>query len=90
MMRTFNLVRYEDATGISGIGSVAEGVQFSDGTCVLNWTTAHRSTAVYRDLETLIAIHGHEGRTRVEWTRVTLADLPVITEDVDIDAEPCL
>lgn len=67
MSRRFLLDRREDATGISGTGPVAEGVAFSDGTAVLRWTTAHRSTAVYASMAELEAIHGHEGRTVVAW-----------------------
>jgi hypothetical protein len=44
--RRFQLVRLEDPGGISGVGVVADGVEFSDGTAVLRWTTAHRSTAI--------------------------------------------
>ena len=64
-MRTFRLIRVEDASGVSGTGSVAEGVVFSDGVCALNWTTRFKSTAIYQSLEVLEAIHGHEGRTRI-------------------------
>lgn len=66
-MHLFKLVREEDPTGISGTGLIAEGCQFSDGTCVLRWTTEHRSTAVYGSMEELEAIHGHGGSTRVVW-----------------------
>lgn len=68
MMRTFQLHRDEDETGISGIGIVAEGVQFTDGTCVISWLTEHSSLGIYNDLQTLVSIHGHGGRTRVVWT----------------------
>lgn len=66
-VRLFKLVRDEDISGISGIGMVAEGVKFSDGTCVLCWVTEHRSIAIYASIEELDAIHGHGGRTRIEW-----------------------
>ena len=36
-MRTFRLIRDEDPTGISGTGSVAEGVEFDDGTVAMRW-----------------------------------------------------
>ena len=64
-MRSFDLVRDEDVTGISGTGRVAEGVVFTDGSAVLRWLTAHRSTTVFPSLETLETIHGHGGKTRV-------------------------
>jgi hypothetical protein len=38
-MRRFELHRDEDATGISGVGKVAEGVQFSSGEVALKWMT---------------------------------------------------
>ena len=68
-MRTFELHRDEDETGISGTGVVAEGVQFSDGPVVLRWIVGeHRSTVVWPDIASVDAIHGHGGRTRIVWT----------------------
>lgn len=72
-MQTFKLYRHEDPSGVSGIGYVAEGVQFSSGKCVLSWTTGHQSIAVYDSMADLVAIHGHDGATRVRW-------LPELTE----------
>lgn len=66
-MRRFVLNRTEDATGVSGRGLVAEGVQFSNGKCVLYWTTRHQSIAIYDSIEELEAIHGHDSRTYVQW-----------------------
>jgi hypothetical protein len=43
-MRLFRLERTEDASGVSGIGKVAEGVVFDDGTVVLRWLTEVKST----------------------------------------------
>lgn len=67
-MRTFELHRLEDETGISGTGIIAEGVEFSDGTCALRWRTSVRSTALYDNLKTLEQIHGHQGKTKVIFT----------------------
>lgn len=66
-MRIFDLIRDVDLNGISGTGHVAEGCQFSDGVCTMHWITDYRSTTVYADLETLVAIHGHDGATRIVW-----------------------
>lgn len=63
----FVLVREEDATGVSGTGMVAEGIQFTDGTCAMRWRTAVRSTAFYASIEDVEHIHGHDGKTKVEW-----------------------
>lgn len=61
----FVLYREHDETGVSGTGVVAEGVTFSDGTVALRWVTGHRSTVVWDSLEDAIAVHGHNGKTRV-------------------------
>jgi hypothetical protein len=66
-MRRFELHRDEDETGVSGTGVVAEGVEFFDGTAALRWRTTYASTAVYASTADLEAIHGHQGRTRIEW-----------------------
>ena len=66
-MRTFQLHRDEDASGISGTGVIAEGVQFSTGRCLMAWLTTYRSIAVYDSIEDLEAIHGHNGKTRIVW-----------------------
>lgn len=67
-MRRFVLDRKADATGVSGTGIVAEGVQFSDGVVVLRWITGeHHSTVVHADVEAVVAIHGHKGFTVVQW-----------------------
>lgn len=66
-MRTFKLVRKEDFSGVSGTGEVAEGVEFSNGKCVMCWGTATSSIAVYENVTDLVSIHGHEGRTEVHF-----------------------
>ena len=66
-MKLFYLERSEDETGISGTGTVAEGVEFSNGTCVLNWLTEVKSIVIYEDILDLIKIHGHNGKTKVVW-----------------------
>lgn len=65
--RRFFLKRNQDISGISGTGYVAEGVQFSDGTCVLKWTTETSSMGIYHSHVELIHIHGHAGVTTIEW-----------------------
>lgn len=61
------LLRDEDVTGISGTGAVAEGIQFSDGQCVLHWLTEVSSLVVHENVANVERIHGHGGRTRVDW-----------------------
>lgn len=66
-MRRFRLIRHEDISGVSGTGVVAEGVVFSTGKVVLSWCSEYRSVTVYDTVDDLEAVHGHEGRTRIEW-----------------------
>ena len=66
-MRRFVLNRIEDETGILGIGIVAEGVQFSRGEVALSWLTQFTSIVIYDGMDQIEAIHGHNGKTRIEW-----------------------
>jgi len=70
-MRRFELHREVDASGTSGTGVVAEGVEFTDGTAALRWKVQLKSTAVYNNVVELEAIHGHNGQTKVVWIDAT-------------------
>lgn len=73
-MKRFLMVRHEDVSGVSGTGTVAEGVLFSDGKVVIRWCVGeHRSTVVWENLAAVEVIHGHDGRTLIEWI-----DLPAL------------
>jgi hypothetical protein len=67
--RVFSLVRTEDVSGVSGVGIVAQGVQFRDGQVVLQWCCPGlpSSVAVWASLEDVLTIHGHRGRTVISW-----------------------
>lgn len=67
-MKTFILVRDEDVSGVSGTGTIAEGVIFHDGQCVLSWFGKHHTIEVAPSIEDVIAIHGHGGKTRLVYT----------------------
>jgi len=66
-MQLFELHRDADETGISGVGVVAEGICFSDGSASLRWKTKTTSTAFYSSMADVEAIHGHNGKTRIVW-----------------------
>lgn len=66
-MRRFLLRRSEDVTGTSGEGLVAEGVEFSNGQVSIHWLSQLESVNVYANAKVLEALHGHGGRTAVEW-----------------------
>lgn len=66
-MRLFHLLRTADKSGVSGIGVVAEGVVFSDGSVSMRWLTSTTSTTVYRSIEDVETIHGHDGNSQIVW-----------------------
>jgi hypothetical protein len=67
-VRRFLLEREVDVSGISGTGTVAEGVQFTDGVCVIRWYGEYQSTVVWQQgIEAVEAIHGHNGATTIRW-----------------------
>jgi hypothetical protein len=79
-MRTFILLRHHDASGVSGTGTVAEGVEFSDCRCALRWVApnAPASTGTYDSIEDVVRIHGHGGATSVVWTVEAMPHLSLV------------
>jgi len=66
-MRRFVLLRVEDLTGVSGTGEVAEGTVFSSGLAVIRWLREPYAMGVYQNLDDVISVHGHEGRTQLQF-----------------------
>jgi hypothetical protein len=68
-VKRFKLIRDEDPTGISGTGFIAEGIVFDDGQAVVRWRTKWPTSVVFHDrgIESVVALHGHDGATRIEW-----------------------
>lgn len=64
-IKHFYLKRIEDVSGTSGTGIVARGVILPSGACVMEWLTFHSSICLYKNIEDVEKIHGHEGRTQV-------------------------
>lgn len=60
-------MRTEDVSGVSGTGPIAEGAVFHDGQVVLSWFGQLHTMEVAPDIATVERIHGHEGRTYIEW-----------------------
>ncbi len=83
MVRRFELHRDVDVSGISGDGVVADGVMFDDpvalawpdgavtllpaGWVRLVWRGEYRSTVLWRSADDAMAVHGHNGATRLVW-----------------------
>jgi hypothetical protein len=64
-MRHFYLQREVDVSGTSGTGIVAIGIILPSGACVLEWLTFHSSICIYKNVEDVENIHGHNGATKV-------------------------
>jgi hypothetical protein len=65
--RRFTLIREVDVSAVSGVGRIAEGVEFSDGSVALRWHSRYPATAVWGGIDEVLAIHGHAGLTKVSW-----------------------
>ncbi len=67
MPRPFVLQRGADATGISGTGIVAGGVVWPDGVVAIRWYSEWPTSVVFHDrgLESVEAVHGHDGKTLI-------------------------
>lgn len=83
-MRFFWLNRRRDKSGVSGTGTVAEGVEYSDGVCSLHWLEGHKSTSIFNNMTQLVAIHGHHGATVVTFDRPLSQRLIAVTQS-DLD-----
>lgn len=61
------LYRTEDPSGVSGTGAVAEIFEASDGAVAIRWTGEHPSWGLWPDMRDLEAIHGHGGKSLVQY-----------------------
>ena len=66
-MTEFTLIREVDVSGVSGTGEVAWGVEWPDGAVAIRWPGEHPSTAAWNDIRGPEAIHGHGGKTVVQY-----------------------
>lgn len=68
-MRRFLLIREDDETGMSGTGIVAEGVEMSSGTCLVQFRSHIASSTLYDSVKAVKEIHGHTDAktTRIKW-----------------------
>jgi hypothetical protein len=69
-MQRFIIKRSEDVSGTSGIGIVAEGVKFSNGWVAVTWLSAYQMVTVSPNIDTIVGVHGHGGKTWVEYEDV--------------------
>ncbi|MFF9088617.1 hypothetical protein ACF1BE_19735 [Streptomyces sp. NPDC014991] len=66
--RRFVLRRHQDISGVSGLGDVADGVLWPDGTAAVRWRGEHPSVVYWdRGRVSVEQIHGHAGATEIVW-----------------------
>lgn len=70
-MKTFYLLRHEDLHGHAGLGVVAEGVIFDDGSAVMTWLSRWKTVTTFENVIAVNELHSHGGRTElvIERTR---------------------
>ncbi len=68
-MRRFYLQRGEDISGMSGLGKIAEGIEWGNGRVAIIWLSSSPSTGQYDSITALETIHTHNGQhdTKVVW-----------------------
>jgi hypothetical protein len=61
-------MRHEDVHGVSGTGDhLADVFEASDGTTIVRWLGKDGSTNVYQGVKNVTNVHGHGGKTEIEW-----------------------
>lgn len=99
-IRRFQLHRDLDVSGVSGVGIVADGVQFVNeeiltwadgartvlpaGWCRVTWRGEHHSTVLWPSIEDVIAVNGHGGATRIVWVDGVSVDEVVFDSGGDL------
>ena len=66
-MKYFVLERFEDVSKISGLGIIAEGIVWSDGTVAYRWLSDIATTVIADNIETVQELHGHDGKTEIRY-----------------------
>lgn len=92
--RRFQLIRSEDETGISGTGIVGEGCMMSNGRVSYTWLSENPTLSWYDNIQAVVQIHGHKGKTRIHWLdpdafdvegmRAKIAELEARIREVDV------
>lgn len=74
----FTLQRDHDITGVSGTGTVADGVLWPDNTVSIRWRGDRPSIVHWGALADAEHVHGHGGATRIVWRDVAPHPLTVL------------
>lgn len=69
MGRRWVLLRYEDVSGVSGDGVVAQGIEFPDGRVAYRWHTTdptmEKTSQIADSIDAVETIHGHSGSSEI-------------------------
>lgn len=65
--KRFYLLRIKDISGVSGIGKVAEGLEFENGMCALSFSSSFQHVNTYANIRAVDEVHGHQGSTKIVW-----------------------
>ncbi len=60
--RRWLMIRDEDISGMSGVGIVAEGVEFSNGWVAVTWDSKFASVTIYQSISVAQTVHSHRGQ----------------------------
>jgi len=66
-MKCFILQRHQDKSGVSGTGTVAEGVMFENGKVALAWLSDYATVTLFENVKDVVTLHGHNGETELIW-----------------------
>lgn len=65
--KRFHLLRHKDVSGVSGEGTIAEGVAWSSGAVALHWPGHPQATSLWANMRDVLHAHGHNGLTEIVW-----------------------
>lgn len=83
--KLFYLQRDKDISGVSGVGNVADGVEFANGMCALSFHSEYPHCNVYANMRALLEVHGHEGATKIVFVAL---DPPAVLRAIVLNEEP--
>lgn len=67
MTKLFVIIRETDNTGISGIGIVADGVQFKNGKCVLCWRGKIQTIVIHENIKSVMQLSCSHSKSKIKW-----------------------
>ena len=88
--RRFVIDRRRDPTGVSGTGTVAQGMVFHTGQVVVCWFGAHATVTVHPSIESVRAVHLHGGDSAIRWIDPICFACGAVLEYHEIAARHCL